>query len=109
MCLWPNYLPPKESWVSYKETQTIKIMKAIITLTIVLFFGAISHAQSKDLPRQSLKKKESFKVITIKMVSLHKNAIKPISLEYAYLSKFKNTRVKKALRFSPQNKKTKIA
>ena len=98
MCLWPNYLPPKESWVSYKETQTIKIMKAIITLTIVLLFGAISHAQSKDLSRRSLK-----------MVSLHTNAIKPISLEYAYLSKFKNTRVKKALRFSPQNKKTKIA
>ena len=82
-------------------------MKAIITLTIVLLFGVIAQAHSNDLSRPVLKKATNLKAIA--MTKASSISIEPKSVDCAYLSKFKNTRVKKALRFSPQNKKTKIA
>ena len=81
-------------------------MKAIITLSIVLFFGVVSQAQSKDRKNPDPKKSGTLKLIPITIKSF--DAIKSDTQDYVLLSKFKNTRVKKALLFTTRNNKTKM-
>jgi hypothetical protein len=81
-------------------------MKAILTLTFVLFFGATAMAQNV---------KTDTKVATIEMgvvlsteVKAEKKTATPTNTKVARVYKFKNTRVKKALVFETKTA-TKIA
>ena len=81
-------------------------MKTILTLLFVLFIGVAAQAQSSNVDTKEIK------VVTIEMgivtstqskVTLEKNT------EVARLYKFKNSRIKKALKFTTKRNKAKMA
>ena len=85
-------------------------MKAIITLILVLFFGAAALAQNTasdvkvEVSQMGIVLDSSIDlpILTCEVATAKENTV-------ARLYKFKNSRVKKALAFSTKNNKPKLA
>lgn len=84
-------------------------MKSILTLLIVLLFGAMALAQNT----QTDVKVETIKMglvldggLTVPVATIQ--ATQPVQDQVARLYKFRNARVKKALSFSTKNTKAKL-
>lgn len=79
-------------------------MKAIITLVFIILIGATAQAQN---PTQEVK----VETITISVVdaTTGKTIELESNTEVARLYKFKNTRIKKALKFTAKTNKPKMA
>ncbi|MFS4494638.1 hypothetical protein [Maribacter sp. 2308TA10-17] len=82
-------------------------MKAILTILFVLFIGVAAQAQASDA------QKGEVKVETVGMTVVTISSIEKVSLEknteVARLYKFKNSRIKKALKFTTKRNKAKMA
>lgn len=79
-------------------------MKTIATLIFVLFIGVAAQAQNTD---------KEVKVETIEMSIVTPTQLKELTIEMntevARLYKFKNSRIKKALKFTTKKSKAKMA
>ncbi len=83
-------------------------MKSILTILFVLFIGVAAQAQSSVVDT-----KEEVKVETIEMgivtTTQTKEVVSEKNTEVARLYKFKNSRIKKALKFTTKRNKAKMA
>ena len=82
-------------------------MKTIITLIFVLFIGVAAQAQN------STSNSKEVKVQTIEMGIVTETQFEEVTIEkkteVARLYKFKNSRIKKALKFTTKKNKSKMA
>ena len=82
-------------------------MKTIITLLFVLFIGVAAQAQN------STSNSKEVKVQTIEMGIVTETQFEEVTIEkkteVARLYKFKNSRIKKALKFTTKKNKSKMA
>jgi len=76
-------------------------MKAILTLVFIIFIGTFATAQSKET-----KVKTVTQGVTL-TVKLEKKDVKKVEVARLYL--YKNSRIKKELRFATKNNKAKMA
>ena len=80
-------------------------MKTIITLVLVIFLGVSAQAQNNT---QELKV-ETIEMGILKVSSSTKEVVLEKETEVARLYKYKNSRIKKALKFTTKRNKAKMA
>ncbi|TMM53314.1 hypothetical protein FEE95_19820 [Maribacter algarum] len=83
-------------------------MKAILTLLFVLFIGVAAQAQSSVVDIKEEVKVETM-VMGIVTTTQTKEVVTEKNTEVARLYKFKNSRIKKALKFTTKRNKAKMA
>lgn len=103
-----NHNLSKYTCASYNSNKT-QDMKAILTLLFVLFIGVATQAQNntKEVKVETIEMSIVIDTIT-KEVTFEKVTLES-ETEVARLYKFKNSRIKKALKFSTKRNKAKMA
>jgi len=88
---------------SYLSSPKSLVMKVILTLLFVIFFGAVNAQDVKvETTAQGIATEITIKETTKEIKTLNENGV-------ARLYRYKNSRVKKALAFTTKRNKSKLA
>jgi len=82
-------------------------MKTILTILFVLFIGVAAQAQAESVDTIEVKV-ETIEMSIVKITQLEEATIEK-NTEVARLYKFKNSRIKKALKFTTKRNRAKMA